>query len=107
MLLLMIALFGFWACWVERQRVRADVELAEVGAGPLATGLGVSLAEAHDAPVRPAKPSRAEVRRHKQEAADATELDRLLEKIGAQGMASLSRAERKTLDRLSKKKRQS
>ena len=107
MLLLIIALFGFWSCWVERQRVRADVELAEVGAGPLASGLGVSLGESLDAPDRPARPSRAEVKHQKQEEADATELDRLLEKIGAQGMASLSRTERKALDRLSKKKRES
>lgn len=107
MLLLIIALFGFWACWVERQRIRADVELAEVGAGPLASGLGASLAEAHDAPPRPVRPSRTEIRRQKQEEADAVELDRLLAKIGSQGMESLSRTERKTLDRLSKKKRQS
>jgi Zn-dependent protease len=113
MLLLVIAIFGFWACWVERQRVRADAELAEIGAGPAATGLGASApgSRGYDlsppAPPAPPKPSRREVKEAKARESDAEELDRLLAKIGAGGMASLTNAERKTLDRLSKKKRES
>lgn len=107
MLLLVIALFGFWSCWVERQRLKADADLAEIGAGPAASGLGTaSGATFDDEDAEPAGPSRAEIRHAKREEADAAELDRLLEKIGSSGMGSLSRAERKTLDRLSKKKRQ-
>ncbi len=109
MLLLVIALFGFWACWVERQRVRADAELAEVGAGAPTTGLGASslAASAADEGAAPPRPSRREVREARTREAEAEELDRLLAKIGSGGMSSLTRAERKRLDRLSKKKRES
>lgn len=103
-ILMFIGIFGLWACWAERQRVRADVELAEAGA---IAGFGSVAGQTERWGVEEEEqgPSRAELKRAEQERRDAEMLDKLLEKIAAVGMAGLSRAERKTLDRLSKEKR--
>jgi stage IV sporulation protein FB len=99
MLLLFIAVFAFWACWAERRRLRSDVELA----GP---SYGVGLPETDpDDESEPAGPSRAERKQQERDERDAEELDRLLAKISESGMDSLSGAERRRLDRLSKKRR--
>jgi len=98
--LIAIALFGAWACWSERKRLRADFELVpdEIGGGDPGFGgsFDPSLADG---------PSPVEIRREKAEIDEQAELDRLLEKISQSGMASLSRKEKQILDRVSKKKR--
>lgn len=107
-LLMLIGIFGLWACWVERQRVRADVELAEAGAfGGIGGGFGADpdLERGGAWEVEEEKSSRAELKREERERKDAELLDSLLEKIASVGMGGLTRSERKALDRLSKEKR--
>ena len=105
-MLVLIAVMGFWACYTERQRIRADAELAEMGLGGQSMGLGVSLGP-NAAPDEPEErgPSRAERKRAEREAAEAAELDALLAKVGRGGLDGLTRAERRRLDRLGEKKR--
>lgn len=99
-MLMAIALFGGFSCWMERRRFMADEELAAAGyTAPFGGYEG-----ADEGGVDPG-PSRAERRRREAEERDQAELDRLLEKISAEGIGSLSRKERATLDHLSKKKR--
>ena len=94
MLLVIIAAFGAWACYTERQRLRFMDDPAMA-----ATGLGPSMGT-----VAPARPSRAQVRARERAEQDAAELDRILDKIRDQGMQSLTRGEKRTLERLRKKK---
>lgn len=96
-----IALFGAWACWVERKRLRADVDLVMEQAG---YGGGAEYGAAYD-PSLEDEIDPKEARQQKQEADEQAELDRILAKISATGMDSLSNKERKILDRLSKKRR--
>jgi stage IV sporulation protein FB len=105
MLLLLIAIFGAVACFVERQRLAADAELAELNLAPGATGLGGSPGPAAEVDDEPAGPTRRELKQQEREEKDAEELDRLLAKISASGMESLGAKEKRTLDRLSQKKR--
>ncbi len=96
--LMMIGLFGLWACWTERQRIRfAD----DPGIG--VTGLGASGVGAADV-FRPQGPSRADVKRRERENREAEAVDRILGKIATQGMQSLSWGEKNTLERVRKKK---
>ncbi len=98
-LLLMIALFGIGSCWLERRRLRGEIDIAAEGVG-VAGGWNTSSALEEES-----GPSRAEVKAAEEAEREQEELDSLLEKIAANGIASLSRGERKTLDRISKKKR--
>ena len=95
MMLLVIAGFGLFTCWMERQRLRFSDD-PTMGA----TGLGVP----SGVPTVTRGPSRAQLRQRDRAAKDATELDRILAKIADQGMQSLNRAEKRTLERLRKKK---
>lgn len=96
-MLLMVALFGIGACWVERKRLRGEFEIAAEGVG---------VAGWHAPPeADDDRPSRAEERAAREAEQEQEELDRLLAKIAATGIDSLSRGERKTLDKISKKKR--
>jgi len=97
-MLMFIGLFGLWACWTERQRIRF---VDDPGIG--VTGLGVSGVDSGDV-LRPVGPSKADLKRREREEAEAAEVDRILGKIATQGMQSLSRAERNTLERVRKKK---
>lgn len=109
-ILMFIGIFGLWACWVERQRVRADVELAEAGAfGGIGGGFGADpgIERGGAWELEEEKPSRSEMKREERERRDAELLDSLLEKIASVGMGGLTRSERKALDRLSKEKRKS
>jgi len=100
MMLLWIAVFGLWACWTERQRVRfaGAFEGAPSGLGPAGSAEG---------PVPHRGPSKAELRQRDQERADAAELDRILAKIADHGMQSLTGGEKRTLERVRKKKARS
>lgn len=90
-----VALFGGLTCWMERRRLTGPEAL---------TGEGYALTFNED-DHEDRGPSRRELRRRARDAADQREIDRILAKIGAEGMASLSRAEKRTLDRASKRKR--
>lgn len=98
-ILLAIAVFGGWACWMEKRRLTADMELAEAGYGQVG-----AFSVAQEAEKDPG-PSKAEMKREEREQRDQEELDRLLAKISETGMGSLSRGERKTLERMTKKRR--
>ncbi len=95
--LTMIGVFGLWACWTERQRLQfaGAFDGAPTGLGPAGSA---------DGPAPPRGPSRGELRQRDQERADAAELDRILAKIADHGMQSLTGAEKRTLERLRKKK---
>jgi hypothetical protein len=99
-MLVLIAVFGAATCWIERRRIRGEVEMAAEG---LTTGGGPGDAEDDLLIERP--PSRSELRRAEAIREEQEELDRLLAKISASGKDSLTRSERKTLDRISKNKR--
>ena len=101
--LVAIAIFGAWACWVERKRLRGDVEIAMV---PEAEGVDPmsALAGAYN-PALEEDEDPAEVRRQLSEEAEQVEVDRILAKISASGMDSLTKRERRALDRYSEKKR--
>ncbi len=96
--LVIIGVFGGLTCWGERQRLRADVDLAHSGMA----GMG-AMPTTHNAP---RGPSKREVKRREKAQRDEQTLDELLEKIAREGMNSLSRSERRTLDRLSKARRE-
>lgn len=104
--LVLIALFGGFACWAERQRLRAELDLAGQG-GAFGAGHDPLMArirrEERDAQAAQRKLEREQ----KRTAQDEQELDRLLSKISASGIGSLSAAEKRALARLSKQKRRS
>lgn len=97
-LLLAIAIFGGWACYVERKRLFADEELAAAGYARVGDFDA-------SAPSEPDEPSRAELKRRERAEREQAELDRILAKISDHGMASLTRREKATLARMSKNKR--
>jgi len=96
-LLLGIAVFGAVVCWMERQRMRAPGELA----GEFGLGAGA----APEPEEEDAAAARREERRRQREEAERAEVDRILGKIAEGGMESLSRRERRTLDRATKRSR--
>lgn len=115
-LLVLIAVFGFVACVMERQRLRADVELG--GAGYGGSGLGGNTApgwegeedwgaggDAWKAADAESQPSRSERKRAERAAAEAEEFDGLLAKISDVGMDGLTKKERKRLEELGEKQR--
>lgn len=100
-MLLVIAVFSGWSCWMERRRLRAPDELGE-SLGSLGSGVsGVPDDDAEQAE----KESREQAKRRAAEEAEQAELDRILARISEVGMDGLTRAERKTLQRATEKKR--
>lgn len=100
MLLLAIAAFGGITCYMERQRLR----FAELGGLPLETDVFTPSREAE--PEGRAGPSKREVRRRQREAEEQAEIDRILAKISATGMGSLTGKEKRALRRASERARQ-
>jgi len=104
-MLVLIAIFAAMSCWTERQRLRAEHDLAGGGGG----GGG------HDAIMSAVRKQQREdeaeqrkaEREHDRQRKDEHELDRLLSKISATGMDSLTTSEKRALARLSKQKRES
>ena len=92
-LLVTIAVFGGWACWMEFRRLRGEVDLT-TGEFPIPPP------QEEDAAALAAR--RTAQREQAQQEQRQQELDRILAKIKEKGIASLTRAERKTLDRESK-----
>lgn len=91
-LLLAVAAIGAWSCWLERRRVRGEIELGALGYGA---------SPDRDAPDSPDTDAAAKLR----EAHEQEDVDRILAKIAASGMASLTRRERRTLDEASRRRR--
>ncbi|MBZ0173289.1 MAG: hypothetical protein K8E66_12970, partial [Phycisphaerales bacterium] len=90
--LLAIALLGGLVCSMELRRLRF-----EAGEDP-----GV-FASAYAGDEEDAGPSRGELKRREKEAAEKAEVDRILEKISGSGMESLTRREKRVLERASEK----
>lgn len=89
-------------CWFERRRLRAPDDLGRVSE----TGLwGGSAEHGGDDEEEPRPPSRRELRRREREADERAEVDRILAKIAASGMDSLSGREKSALHRATKKRR--
>lgn len=103
--LVAIAIFGAWACWVERKRLRGDVDIAmeassEAGGADPMSGFGGGYDPMLEEAVDP-----REAKKVRDEEEEQAEVDRILAKISDSGMDSLTKRERKTLDRYSQKKR--
>lgn len=92
-MLLVIGLFGGFTCWAEKQRLR-------MGSG---TEFGPSWRGEPIRAERPARPSKRHLREQAREAAARAEVDRILDKIRAEGIAGLSKAEKRTLERASRR----
>jgi len=96
-MLVLIAAFGAWACWLERRRLRGEIDIAG-DAAAMCSGYSVD-------PGSEAEPSRRELKRRERENREQAELDRILAKIARSGMDSLSRPERRLLRQMTERKR--
>lgn len=108
-MLVLIAVFGAVSCWTELRRLRGEADLVtgEFGGGvpggmPGGGGIDPLLAPPSRAEIRKAE---AEAKREEAESKAQAEIDRILAKIAGEGMDSLSRGERKTLERETAKKK--
>ena len=90
-ILLGVAIFGGMTCWTERQRLRF-----------LATG---GVVEGDFVYEVPREPTRADRKREAKEAEHFVAVEKILAKIKRDGMGSLSRAEKKTLERETRRQR--
>lgn len=98
-----LAVFGGIVCWIERRRLRMteDPVLGGLPGYDFDKGyLGMPGEEEPDL-----RRERAEEKRRKKAEAEQAELDRILAKIAATGMASLTRAEKRWLERATQKRR--
>ncbi len=95
-LLLGVAVFGGLICYDERRKLRAEEDLTGVE-----YAMALSRAEVKEAEKEREKQHKAEL----SEAARAAEEDRVLAKIAAEGMGSLTKGERKVLEEGTKRRR--
>lgn len=93
-MLVLIAVFGAAACWTELRRVRGEADLV--------SGDLPSTPPPDDEP-SPGESARDLARQRAAELEQA-ELDRVLAKIAVQGMSSLTRGERRTLERATRER---
>ncbi len=100
-----IALFGGFTCFDQRRRLKFVEEDEDpiLASGRTAYSAG---REAQRAPAPPCGPSKREIKDRRREQEHQTEIDRILAKIRASGMGSLTRAEQKTLRGETERKRQ-
>ncbi|HRP61844.1 MAG TPA: site-2 protease family protein [Phycisphaerales bacterium] len=101
--ILAIAAFGLGTCWITSRQITFAEETAGGGedyAASLALG-----SEPVDSD-RPTRAERLEEKRLQRERDEAQEIDRILGKIAASGMDSLSRREKHLLERFTEKRRQ-
>lgn len=96
-LLLGIAVFAGVTCFLERRTLRAADDL---------TSPWAESAQWREEDEKPRGPSKKELKQRERERVDQEELDRVLAKIADEGMDSLSRAERRTLERATKKRQE-
>jgi Zn-dependent protease len=106
-LLIVIALFGGLTCWTTHKQLEFAEEVMGFSYDEYALTMGKA-ADKDEATARGPSPRalRKEQRRAEQEAHDAAELDRLLQKIAEKGMDQLTGRERKWLEQQTKKKRE-
>jgi stage IV sporulation protein FB len=99
-----IAAFGAVACWFERRRLEL---LSTPDGGMVGLDLTGSLAPDAAQPPRskPKAPSRGELKRKQREEEEQAEVDRILAKIAGTGMSSLTKAERRALERATERRR--
>lgn len=100
-MLVMIAVFGALSSWMERRRLYGEFEMGDPAMSP-GSGAYVAVPVEDDKFVRLAK---KQAKAREQAAKEQAEVDRILSKIATEGMASLTRGERKTLESATKKKR--
>lgn len=98
-LVLGVAVFAGVTCFLERRTLRAADDLSSPWAE------SAMWREGQNDPPEPG-PSRRELKAREREAQEQEELDRVLAKIAQAGMDSLTRAERRTLERATKKRRE-
>ena len=105
-MLIGIAFFAGFTCWMERQRLKfgGDVYGGEDYGD---VGYAAALREQQELRGGPKGPTKAQLKRQKREAAEQAELDRILDRIAHEGMGALSRKERNFLQRTSARKRRS
>jgi len=86
-----------WASWLERRRIRGE---DEIGAAGLAVGAALSPGLEPDPWAL-----KAAAKRRKAQQEEQREVDRILDKISTQGMDSLSREERRALERATSRRK--
>lgn len=100
MTLVTIALFGGWTCYTERRRLAMSAGDMEVMGYNFEAGYSSLPPED-----QPGESERVRQKRVRKEQDDKDELDRILAKIAATGMGSLSKGEKKWLERASERRR--
>lgn len=108
MILFAIALFGGLTCWAEKQRLKMMAAgFGEIEESPWAASLRPDNEIDSPRAKRAAEQKRLAAEKQRQAAqAEAVELDRILAKIKASGMGSLSRSEESFLRKTNEKLRQ-
>jgi stage IV sporulation protein FB len=96
-----LSIFGGITCWIELRRLKMteDPVLGGIAGYDFDRGY-MGLPQDDDD-----RPSRAAEKKQKKQEQEQAELDRILAKIAAQGMASLTRGEKRWLDRTSERRR--
>lgn len=102
MLLVAIAAFTGLTCWADRRRLAAEAALTGAGGGPAWGGAASDMAAERES--RQSAARRREKDRERASREQAEE-DRILAKIADEGLASLTRSERKTLERATARRR--
>jgi len=104
-LLLAIAIFGGLMCWRERQVIRADADLTYAPEAGTISGAGFGhVAMEEESPAERKRRERMQKERAKA-AKEQAEEDRILAKIAAHGMQSLTRVEKRTLKKATERRR--
>lgn len=106
-MLVFIGIFGYIACWQQRKMITMT------GGGYAGTGDGFSvldLSAAHTQADKPTRRSRRQegawVRKQKSIAEEQAEVDRILQKVHREGLASLTRREKSTLSRATRRQQE-
>lgn len=99
-----VALFGFITCYIEKRRLDMDVSDPALRGYDFERGYR-GLPDPDEVEDESPRAVRPRERQRKQEEEDQAELDRILAKIRASGMASLTRAEKRWLERATERRR--
>ncbi len=105
--LLAIAIFGAVTCYMTHKQLQFTEEMMGFtdGSDEYALQLAYGETECEDGAARPNRAERRAAKQRVKEEQEAAEVDRILQKIASSGMGSLTRNERKLLDRVSARKR--
>jgi stage IV sporulation protein FB len=107
--LVMIALFGGITCWITHKQLAFTEEMMGFEDDDYALSLtyGDDNEAAEEQPAATTRRDHKAERLRQQEEEEAREVDRILDKIARTGIDSLTRSERRILDRYSERKRDS